>query len=116
MGRLPNVSAMLTAWGQDLTIKAVTESTTDFVVTRTVTTSVIKAVIQPTRPEDMRSEQVDWSLKHFTLHTPDAIVVGQFVVIAEHDYLVISVTDWSDYGYCEAVVEETRRAPEVSDG
>lgn len=116
MPSLPNVASVLAAWSQSLTLKTVIQTTVDFAPTKTVVETTIRGVVQPTRPEELRIDQVDWSLRHYTVHTTDAIAMGQIVVYGGADYRVIQVTDWSDSGYREAVVEETRRAPEVSDG
>jgi hypothetical protein len=106
----PQVNAALLDWTEPLTLKTVTRTSVNFIETETTTTTTIQAVVQPASPQAIRAEQLDWSLRHLTLHSESAMAVGQFVSFEGGDYKIVSVRDYSAYGYFEATAEQTRRA------
>ena len=107
---LPNMVIGLSGWTVPVVLKTETVTTTDFVETSVVSETTIQAVIQPETPESLRSDNIDWSLKYVRIHSETALAVGQFVEFEAQDYKVISVTDYSAYGYYTAFGEQTRKA------
>lgn len=107
---MPDVSDALLDWVSPYELKTVTRSTVDFVESTSVARSTINAMIQPADPTRLTAAQIDWSLKYISIHSIDAVVVGQFVEYGGEDYKIISATDWSAYGYTRAIGEQTRRA------
>lgn len=108
----PDVSSALRDWEIPVMLKTLTQETVDFVPTDVVTSSTILAVVQPVRAEDLRVETVDWSKAYIKLHTTSAIAVGQIVEYGGADYDVISVENWSAYGYYMAIAAATRQEVE----
>lgn len=106
---LPNVSSALLGWTQPVLVKTVTETTVDFKPVTVVTGKNVQAVIQPTKKTQLNADTLDWSQPHITLHSETLLVLGQLVEHKAADYKVVEVQDWTDYGYCEAVCEATRR-------
>ncbi len=106
---LPNVSSALLGWTQPVLVKTVTETTADFQPVTVVTGENVQAVIQPTKKTQLNVDTLDWSQPHITLHSETLLVLGQLVERNGADYKVVEVQDWTDYGYCEAVCEATRR-------
>jgi hypothetical protein len=103
---LPNVSSALLGWTQPVLVKTVTTTTVDFVETEVVTGKTVQAVVQPTKKTTLNADTLDWSQPHITLHSQTLLSLGQLVERNGADYKVVEVTD---YGYCEAVCEATRR-------
>jgi len=106
---LPNVSSALLGWTQPVLVKTVTKTTVDFVETEVVTGETVQAVVQPTKKTTLNADTLDWSQPHITLHSETLLALGQLVERNGADYKVVEVQDWTDYGYCEAVCEATRR-------
>ena len=106
---LPNVSSALLGWTQPVLVKTVTETTADFQPVTVVTGENVQAVIQPTKKTQLNADTLDWSQPHITLHSETLLELGQLVERNGADYKVVEVQDWTDYGYCEAVCEATRR-------
>ena len=106
---LPNVSSAPLGWTQPVPVKTVTTTTVDFVETEVVTGETVQAVVQPTKKTTLNADTLDWSQPHITLHSQTLLSLGQLVERNGADYKVVEVQDWTDYGYCEAVCEATRR-------
>lgn len=105
---LPDMSDVLLEWEQSVTLKTVTTTTVDFQEQRTVVSEPLLAVVQVANPEKINVEQVDWSQRHYTIHTRSPIDVAQFIEYQGADYKIIQPGAWGDYGYWEAVVEEMK--------
>ena len=109
---LPNVSDVLTEWAIPVNLITRTTTTVDFVKQVVDVITPIYAVVQPTSPEALKVLQVDYSLRHMTLHSVSQINNGQFFTHNGIEYKVISPTGWTisgaDYGYTEAVGEQQR--------
>ena len=106
---LPNVSSAPLGWTQPVLVKTVTTTTVDFVETEAVTGKTVQAVVQPTKKTTLNADTLDWSQSHITLYSQTLLSLGQLVERNGADYKVVEVQDWTDYGYCEAVCEATRR-------
>jgi len=105
---LPNVSRALNGLTQTLQLKTMVKTTVDFNVFESVTIRPISAVVQPTEKNKLNADTLDWSREHITLHGVDLLVFGQFVEYKGKDYKVVDIQNWTDYGYCESVCEETK--------
>lgn len=102
-----DVSFALDGWEQTVILKTVTKTSVNFVETVTVTGVDYLAVVQPTVKTKLNADSLDWSRAHITTHGKGEIKLGQFVEYKGRDYKVVECGDWSDYGYYEAVCEDT---------
>ena len=106
---LPDMSDVLTEWAQPIKLKTVTETTVDFVPSIVVVAADVFAVIQPADPEKLNVSQIDFSLEYIQVHSVSPMVVGQYVEWFGRDFkLVPSRRGYGQYGYTEAVGEETK--------
>ena len=110
MTSLPDMSDILDEWAQPIILKTVTITSVDFEETETVDKQGIGAVVQPAEKDKINVENLDWSLAYYTIHSKSTIVEGQYFEYMGKDYKIISVLPYGDYGYYEAVGEETKRA------
>lgn len=108
---LPDVSDALEEWVSDYTVKTLTRTTVDFEPVDVVTPRTVQAMVQPADPQRLQTlAGLDWSLKYVTVHSLDAVAVGEYIEYRGEDYKLVSTTDWSDYGYYKAIGEQTKRA------
>lgn len=107
---IPNVADVLIDWEQPVTFKTVDITTVDFEEVRVVTPTPRTAVVQPADPERITVEQVDWSMRHYTVHSRYPIDVAQYIEYQGVDHKVIQLLAWGDYGYWEVVIEEMKEA------
>ena len=105
---LPDMSDVLEEWSVPVDLITRTFTSVDFVETDVDVITPILAVVQPSSAEDLQVLEVDYSLKHRTLHSVSPIANGQFFTYQGIEYKVISPTGWGDYGYAEAVGEQQR--------
>jgi len=106
---LPDMSDVLTEWAQTVQLKTVTDTTVDFVPVRAVTVAPLLAVIQPADAERMQVDQIDYSLEYIQIHSVTAIQIGQYIEWDGRDFkLVPSRKGYGQYGYTDAVGEETK--------
>lgn len=109
---LPDVSDALEEWVSDYTVKTLTRTTVDFEPVDVVTPRTVRAMVQPADPQRLQTlAGLDWSLKYITIHSLDAVAVGEYIEYRGVDYKLVSATDWSDYGYYKAIGEQTKRTP-----
>ena len=106
---LPNMSRTLRRWARSVTVKTISKTTVDFVSVDTASSRTQKCVVQVADKERLNSTTIDWSLEYLTIHSKDAIAIGELVEFNGADYKVISRGAWSDYGYTEVLAEETKR-------
>lgn len=105
---LPNMSDVLPEWEQAITLRTITTTTVDFERVDTVVDVPLRAVVQPTKAEDISVQQVDFSLRHYTIHTVEPISITSRIVYQATEYKAIQLNAWGDYGYYEAVFEEVK--------
>lgn len=103
---LPDMSEVLLEWEQAITLRTITTTTVDFERVDTPVDTPLLAVVQPTNAEDITVQQVDWSKKHYTIHTRVPIDTEARIVYQGGEYKSIQPIAWGDYGYWEAVFEE----------
>lgn len=106
---LPDMSDTLDEWKQPVVVKTVTQETIDFEPVDQVAVRTIQAVVQLAQKEKLNADQIDWSLRYLLVHTTGPLTVGEFVEYKGADYKIIEPGDWQDYGYTEAIAEETKR-------
>jgi len=112
---LPDMSDVLTEWSQPIKLKTVTETTVDFVPTTTIVVENIVAVVQPADPEKLKVEQIDFSLEYIQIHSVSAMAIGQYVEWDGRDFKLVPFRKgYGQYGYTEAVGEETKLQPLVA--
>lgn len=106
---VPNMSTTLSGWTQVVGLKTVTASTAADYTPTTSTSSVdIDAVVQPADTEQLKPDEIDWSLRYIQVHTITALVVGKYITYNSVDYKIIRLLQYGDYGYYEAVCEEVK--------
>ena len=105
---LPDMSDVLTEWSVPVDLITRTFTSVDFVETPVDVVTPVLAVVQPSSAEELKVLEVDYSLKHQTLHSVSLIANGQFFTYQGIEYKVISPTGWNDYGYTEAVGEQQK--------
>lgn len=105
---MPNVFEALGDWQQPVVLKTSVTTSIDFVETTIVTGESIDAVVQPTKLTTLNTDTLDWSREHFTFHSGDDMKHGQFIEYKGRDFKIVDRADYSDYGYFEAVGEETK--------
>ncbi len=106
---LPDMSEVLTEWSQPIKLKTVSITTIDFVETITITAADIMAVVQPADPEKLKVEQIDFSLEYIQIHSVSAMDIGQYVEWDGRDFKLVPFRKgYGQYGYTEAVGEETK--------
>lgn len=106
---LPDMSAVLTEWSQPVVLKTRTETTVDFVPTVVITAADIMAVVQPADPEKLQVEQIDFSLEYIQIHSVSPMAIGQYVQWNGRDFKLVPFRKgYGQYGYVEAVGEETK--------
>ena len=106
---LPDMSDVLTEWSQPVKLKTVTETTVDFVPTRTVVAANILAVVQPADPEKLQVDQIDYSLEYIQVHSVTPMAIGQYIEWDGRDFKLVPFRKgYGQYGYVEVVGEETK--------
>jgi hypothetical protein len=106
---LPDMSAVLTDWSQPIILKTVTITTLDFVPTTVVAATDIMAVVQPADPEKLQVDQIDFSLEYIQIHSVSPMAIGQYVQWNGRDFKLVPFRKgYGQYGYTEAVGEETK--------
>lgn len=100
----------LQGWLQPLTIKTITTTTSDFIPTVSVDCKPFQAVVQPTKKTGLNADQLDWSRVHYTFHSGSGVNYGDLVEYKGNDYKIISIADYSDYGFFESIGEATNEA------
>lgn len=106
---LPDMSEVLTEWSQPVVLKTKTEATLDFVPTIVVSATNIMAVVQPADPERLQVDQIDFSLEYIQIHSVSPMAIGQYVEWLGRDFKLVPFRKgYGQYGYTEAVGEETK--------
>ena len=106
---LPDMSSVLTEWSQPIILKTVSETTIDFVPIVTVLGQDIMAVVQPADPERLQVDQIDFSLEYIQIHSVSPMAIGQYVQWNSRDFKLVPFRKgYGQYGYTEAVGEETK--------
>lgn len=106
---LPDMSAVLTDWSQPVILKTVTEITIDFIPVVNIAAASIMAVVQPADPERLQVDQIDFSLEYIQIHSVSPMAIGQYVQWNGRDFKLVPFRKgYGQYGYTEAVGEETK--------
>ena len=105
----PNVSEVLTDFIQPVTKNVITVSTVDFERVETVVSSSIDAVVQVAQKEDLKIDQIDWSLEYIQVHSVSDFDINNEIIWQGKTYSIVSRNNYQDYGYTEGVGEEVKR-------
>lgn len=106
---LPDMSEVLTEWSQPVVLKTRTETSVDFLPVVVVTAANIMAVVQPADPEKLQVLQIDFSLEYIQIHSVSPMAIGQYVQWDGRDFKLVPFRKgYGQYGYTEAVGEETK--------
>jgi hypothetical protein len=107
---LPDMAETLEEWQEPYTVKTVTRITVDFVDADVVVGRTVQAVVQPAEMEKINPEIIDWSKKYQQIHSPDELLIGEYLVYQGEDYKIVADGDYQRYGFSEVVAEQTKRA------
>lgn len=103
--RLPRPQMGITAWKQAVVLQKKTQTVNDYGdVEDTLTTENFKGVVQPLSPEEIKLKpEGQWSWSWYAIHTPVGISLetNDILVYNDHEFKVMAVKDYSDYGYLE---------------
>lgn len=105
----PNMSNIVKRCSILYTSKKVIQSVVNHRPTETITTSSIKAVVQPASPTLLSVLDVDTSLRYYQVHTCDTVSDGDIIVINGADYKLTKGRDFMAYGYGEFIAEEIKQ-------
>ena len=114
MTGLPQLGHVLDGWLQTVLLKTVTRTTVDFKPVEVVTVEPLLAVVQPTAKTNLNKDTLDWTKDNFTFHSKAALKIGQLIEYKGRDFKLAQVADYSDYGYWEAVGEDTKQPVRVA--
>ncbi len=107
---LPNMSDVLDGFAQPLTLIEVTQEVVDYKPVNVENINEIQAVVQPADPDKIKSDKVDYSKKYIQVHTVETLKNIYICVYQGLRYKAFSIKPYSDYGYFEAIFEETKNA------
>lgn len=105
----PNMGRIVRRSASPYTVKTITRQTVDFVESDVVAGRTVKALIQPARKSQLNPEMIDWSLRYITIHSLGPVDEGELIEYGGEDYKIIELGDYQDFGYTEAVAEQTKR-------
>lgn len=104
----PNVSEVLDDFEQTITKRVITIVTVEFEEVETVVESSIRAVVQVAEKENLKVENIDWSLQYVWVHSKTELDINNEVVWSGRTFKVIAREDYNDYGYYAVVGEEVK--------
>lgn len=107
---LPDMADTLREWEQPVPLKSVVQRTVDFVPADIVTVSTVLAVVQPADKHKLDMDTLDWSRSYLMVHSRFPLAIGKFVEWQGGDYKIVEAENYGEYGYWEAVAEETKTA------
>lgn len=106
---LPDMSEVLTEWSQPVVLKTKSVTSVDFGETETISAANIMAVVQPADPEKLQVLQIDFHLEYIQIHSVSPMAIGQYVQWDGRDFKLVPFRKgYGQYGYTEAVGEETK--------
>jgi len=100
----------LDEWSQPVKLKTLTQVMERFQPVRAVTVAEILAVVQPTSAETIAALNLDRAVRTYTIHSKTALATGQFFEYNGADFRIVQLLGYGDYGYYEAVGQDTREA------
>jgi hypothetical protein len=106
---LPDMADAFDEWLSDYTVLTVTRATANFARADAVVGRTVQAMVQPARKQRLNPAQVDWSKRYKLVHSPEQLVVGEYIEIDGEDYKIIDDGDYQAYGYTEAIAEQTKQ-------
>lgn len=107
---LPDISDILDGFAQPLTLIKVVQEIIDYKPVNVENITEIQAVVQVADPDKIRSDKVDYSKKYIQVHTTEILKNIYMCVYQGLRYKAFSLKPYQDYGYFEAIFEETKSA------
>lgn len=106
---LPNMKSTVERFLQDITHISVSSTLTNGRPVESKASSSIKAVVQNPTPESLSQDQLRNSLRYKTVWTTtQALNIDDQIIHNGITYRIISPSNWSEYGYYEAIAEEVK--------
>lgn len=103
-----DMSIVFAGWLQIIKLKTLVDDVVRFKPVRTVTIKNIQAVVQPASAELIAKLNLDMTAKYYTIHTTTPLATGQFFEYKGADYRITNLLSWNDYGYYEAIGQDTK--------
>ena len=106
---IKNMAHVLNRWQQPVTLKTLVAERERYKPVEFVTIETIQAVVQPPRPQVIAALGLDMAARYYTIHSKTALQVGQFFEYDGADYRIIELLGWGDYGFYEAIGQDTKK-------
>lgn len=103
-----NMGFVFEPWLQTIKLKTLVEAIARFKPVRHVTVQDIQAAVQPADAETIAKLNLDLTARYYTIHTKTPIATGQFFEYGAADFRIVRLLSWGDYGYYEAVGQDTK--------
>lgn len=103
-----DMSDTLGCFDQKITLSLKRTFTIDFEEFEECEETEIKAVVQPAQKEDLNVSQVDWSKSYVLIHSETELTINSEFVWNSTRYRIVSLGNFKDYGYYEAIGEEIK--------
>ncbi len=105
---IKNMSHVLRRWQQSIILKTLVAAVERYKPVKAITATTIKAVVQPPKPQVIAALGLDMAARYYTIHSPTALEVGQFFQYNGADYRIVELLGWGDYGFYEAIGQDTK--------
>ena len=105
---LPNMSSTVASFSQPITYVTVTTLLVNGIPSETKVETTINAVVEVPTAEVIANNQLSSSMNYRSIWSVSELSVGDHIKKNGKEYKIISVNDWSDYGYYEAIGEELK--------
>jgi hypothetical protein len=105
-----NFSDIFAEFEQDISIYTITRTTVDFEEVIDVDERTQPCTIQPADKEKINKDTLDWTLEYIEIHSQSPLNIGEYISYNNKNYVMISVGNWSFYGFYNAIAEETKES------
>lgn len=106
---LPNLRFPVLFFSQPIILKTITKYTQDFIeYIQVLEEKIIQATVQPAEKENLKIEQIDYSLIYLEIHSTTNMEINQFVEYKDKNYRIIAKGLYNDYGYNNVIAEESK--------
>ena len=105
---LPDLSNAIKRFSQAVNLLRTTEKIVNHLPTEIEETIQIQAVIQPADKEKLTMDNLNYSLKYIQVNGLEPLKINDKISYKGTNYRIISLNDFSDYGYFEGIGEEIK--------
>lgn len=106
----PNLSQCIDLFAQKLVIKNRVQTVVNHRPSYIDTEKTINATVQVARPDELKIDTVDFSLKYLYVHAPISsnLKINDLCEYKNKNYKCINLDPDNDYGYVECLFEEVK--------